>query len=425
MNSVKYLFGFLLIIISLTGCKETDWSKNYIDYEVDGPIVSVDLLKSKYQGSDLTIEEDFRLNGVVAMNAGAGNNFSKRYVFVHQYWKGNLRGIILDMAEDQAASLQPGDSIMVKIKNKIISRAEGPFMIKGIYLSDLYKIAQYKKVEARRVAINELKTNFSKYENTLVRVDATLNPLPVGGETLEGSKYLEDNSGGGMELYTSPIADFKDKGVPANASFEGMAFADKMSNQIRLMSYDGVQNGSGPIYAGWPEGFDIVNPGSKGQSYNSGTNLMYFKTGVWWCFQSIYGDNSGNTTPNRDVMVSPPHAIRMQQDLTVDAFLQMNFDVPNGATKVTFYYGSYYNDASCTFSLEASVDGGQSWTQVGNSISDARSFTTYGPSFASIPCDFDGPVRFRIKKFGLGKTVAPGVLNGRLGIDDFSVYQKY
>ena len=39
--------------------------------------------------------------------------------------------------------------------------------------------------------------------------------------------------------------------------------------------------------------------------------------------------------------------------------------------------------------------------------------------------DIKGPVRFRIKKLGLGASSPPNVFNGRLGMDDFAVYKSY
>src|SRR5690606_21912792 len=119
-------------------------------------------------------------------------------------------------------------------------------------------------------------------------------------------------------------------------------------------------------------------------------------------------------------------AIRFQQNLRVPALLQMNYDVPDGASKVTFWYGSYYNDASSTFTLEASQDGGTTWTQVGDPISDAhKNSESLNPKQATFMMSIDGPVRFRINKLGLGPSSGTAVQNGRLGVDDFAIYKNY
>ena len=98
----------------------------------------------------------------------------------------------------------------------------------------------------------------------------------------------------------------------------------------------------------------------------------------------------------------------------------MNYDLPNGASKVTLSYGSYYTDASSTWNLQYSTNQGASWTVIGNNIKDA------GPSAktATFLMDIKGPVRFRVCKLGLGTTNGVDILNGRLSIEDIAVFQQ-
>jgi len=103
----------------------------------------------------------------------------------------------------------------------------------------------------------------------------------------------------------------------------------------------------------------------------------------------------------------------------------MNFDVPNGASKVTFWYGAYYTDRASSFKLEYSQDQGQTWMQVGEVISDAHSTAeSLQAKQAVFMMNIQGPVRFRIYKLGLG-TSNNTVNNGRLGVDDFSIFKSY
>jgi hypothetical protein len=110
----------------------------------------------------------------------------------------------------------------------------------------------------------------------------------------------------------------------------------------------------------------------------------------------------------------------MQQQLNFDAYVQMNFDLPNGASKVTFSYGAYYTDASSTFRLEYSQDGGTTWQITGAPLSDASDAS----KVAIFLMDIKGPVRFRVNKLGLGPTNGVDVFNGRLSIEDFSVFSN-
>src|SRR5690606_25991841 len=61
-------------------------------------------------------------------------------------------------------------------------------------------------------------------------------------------------------------------------------------------------------------------------------------------------------------------AIRFQQNLTVPAYFQMDFDLPNGASKVEFQYAKFGSDAGSAFRLEYSTDGGNTWLQTGTDV---------------------------------------------------------
>ncbi len=93
----------------------------------------------------------------------------------------------------------------------------------------------------------------------------------------------------------------------------------------------------------------------------------------------------------------------------------MNFDVPNGASKVTVLSGSYGTDPGCTWRLEYSSDGGSTWEQIGDEVSVNNKVA----ETVTFLMDLDGPVRFRVLKLGLGDTN-----NGRLNLDDFTIYQN-
>jgi len=180
-----------------------------------------------------------------------------------------------------------------------------------------------------------------------------------------------------------------------------------------------VSQTGGQLYAGWPETFE--SPSEPKGSYNMPAigNNVTLHTGQWHLYRAIIASTVG-----RDRIVSGDNAVRMQQDRSDDAYLQMNFDVPNGASKVTFWYGSYWNDPSCSFALEYSQDQGSTWQQTGPAITDAHK-TSADPNSkqASFLMNIQGPVRFRITKKGLGAS-SDNVQNGRLGIDDFAIYSS-
>jgi len=156
-------------------------------------------------------------------------------------------------------------------------------------------------------------------------------------------------------------------------------------------------------------------------SYNMNTpavpdNSIMLKTGSWKLYQSIIGNTAARDRFNEPGLQS----IRMQQNLTESAYLQMNFDLPNGASKVTLWAGAYYTDAVSTFRLEYSTDGGLTWLPAGADIQ----CQSRGSRQETFLLNIKGNVRFRINKLGLGTTSVPNILNGRLSIEDIAIYSN-
>lgn len=169
----------------------------------------------------------------------------------------------------------------------------------------------------------------------------------------------------------------------------------------------------GEIYPDFPESFEKKSDDDTGYKKKSVT----LKSGIW----TMYGariDNFENDKP-----VTGTCAIRMVGNNTNDGYLRTDFDLEEGASKVTFWYSSYAakGDKPCKFRLEYATDGGKKWKQTGEVI-EAKSKVKQQAEF---PLDIEGKVRFRIVKLALGNEKGdPSISNGRLSIDDFAVYKK-
>ena len=166
------------------------------------------------------------------------------------------------------------------------------------------------------------------------------------------------------------------------------------------------------IYAGFPESFESPDTSAKAH-YKK--DMATLKTGEWILDQAILAG-----VPDRDRVATGKQSIRMNQNRSKDAYLAMNFDLTEGASKVTVAYGAYYKDVASTFKLESSTDGGNTWKQVGNDVvCDSKEV-----KIAEFAPTVKGTVRFRINKLGLGDSKAdPSIKNGRLCIDDITVYK--
>jgi len=141
---------------------------------------------------------------------------------------------------------------------------------------------------------------------------------------------------------------------------------------------------------------------------------MDFPSGTW----KLNIASIQNQTTDR--VSGGAYAIRFNFNNANPAYAQMEFDVPNGASKVTVYYGRWGGDPGSTWRLEYSTDQGTTWKQMGEHVTDA------GPiaKLKTFMMDINVPVRFRVHKLALG-TSTTTISNGRLNIDDFAVYQPY
>lgn len=168
----------------------------------------------------------------------------------------------------------------------------------------------------------------------------------------------------------------------------------------------------GRAYDKFPEDFEMPDTSAKAKYKKADVQL---KTGSWVFDQAILG-----AVENRD-RFNGKQSARIHQNKENSGYLQMNFDLPNGASKVTFVYGVYYKDTPSTIRLEYSTDKGKTWKQVGNDITDAST----KQKTADVVMDIKEPVRFRINKVSIDAAKKEsGVRDGRLSIDDFVVFQN-
>ncbi len=168
----------------------------------------------------------------------------------------------------------------------------------------------------------------------------------------------------------------------------------------------------GRIYDKFPEDFEMPDTSAKAKYKKAELEL---KTGSWTLDQAILA-----AVENRD-RFNGKQSVRMHQNKENSGYLQMNFDLPNGASKVTFVYGVYYKDTPSAIKLEYSTDKGKSWKQIGNDIVDASA----KQKTAEFAMDIKEPVRFRVNKLSIeAAKKESGVRDGRLSIDDFIVFQN-
>jgi endonuclease G len=121
-------------------------------------------------------------------------------------------------------------------------------------------------------------------------------------------------------------------------------------------------------------------------------------SGTWTLDDALLGSLAGDVK-------NGSQAVRLRGSGTAT----MAFDRTSGAGTVTVKYASYGSDASGSFALYRSTDGGASWTKTGASYSTSvGSFAT-----ASFAVNVAGTIRFQLRKTDGG--------SNRIDLDDFSV----
>jgi predicted small secreted protein len=424
-KNIYIMFLLLATCFSLTSCKKENTAIGEIS-----PMVSVDYIRNLYNGDDITLNPELLMGAhqiacVVISDAKAGN-INPGELVVQNEANGVIAGMVIDFGAAQLDHVLPGDSVKISVDKTILTRKNGRLLITGADVNQIQVVSSNQVARVRVISVSELYSNFIKYESTLIKINnASIDPIPVGGEAFIGNKLIDDGTGGDVKLNTLATANFASKSLPMNASFVGIAtFFNENKNTyfgakhyLRLRNDDDVTNASGALYIGFPETFESPDKSLKAVYDMVATdNNIQLSTGNWKLYQTILAGtvNSDRYNP------FGKQCVRMERNLTVPALVQMNFDLPNGASKVTVNYGSYSTDPSSSWALEYSQDAGLTWTQAGDIISNAANKA----QTATFNLNLTGNVRFRINKLGLGTSNPPFLLNGILNIDDVSVYQN-
>ncbi len=427
MKSIKYIQSIAaagLLTLTLQSCVK---DYNNPANGKTGDLITLFAMRQAYQGNEVTLSPDAlggasKIQGIVisdkaGLNLEAGTFIIQQTLATSNTATDVTRGVIIKLNTGTPA-YNIGDSVVIDVNGTKLDRINGKLTISGVATDKITVAATGKTPLVRYVTQGILSVYMEQYESTLVSIHADATEY-APGTTLAGVRKLKDNTGPDVFVHTRTEASFAATQLPIDAQFNGIAAYLNESGKdtagakktINPRNAADIQFTSGALYAGFPESFEAPDFSVK-SSYNSGTNLITTPTGTWYLLQAILG----NTVISDKYNVPGKQAIRMQQNLTTSGYVQMNFDVPDGASKVTVFYGKYATDAKSSFKLESSVNGGTTWVTVGNNITD---MPDKGNKQATWAVNFTGPVRFRINKNGIGTTN-----NGRLALDDFAIYKK-
>lgn len=409
---IAILIGMLFIF----SCKKNSSEANIDEVQPNIPFVTLKDLKKSYQGVEKTLDNT-KIAGIVTADAST-KNLADGMLMIQQDNDGlliNVTGVL--------NSIAVGDSIEVKISGGTLGAQRGMLQVSGIKSENIRRVASFQLVAPKQITFKELIDHPALYQGILVQVTAAVQPISTFGQKLSGFQQLKDNSGALISLYTDPKALFATNQLPIAATFKGVFTTNTdlaTSNFLMLRNLNDIvdatyptdpannPNHVGDLYPNFPEDLEQFSPtgNSPRGSYTTATPLA-LKAGNY-ILNNVSIQKDANDKKNGN------WAFRMQQNLTVSAYLQMDFDLLEGVSKVEFQYAKFGTDGTSAFRLEYSIDGGNSWVKTGDDVT----VTNTQLQTATFNVDRTGTVRLRINKLGLGTTG-----NGRLNIDDFSVYK--
>lgn len=428
-KNLKTYIGVVLMALALGSC-----SKNENEaVGVVSPVVGLSFVKALHNGDDIKLLKEKLMGATqvagIVISDRTSNNFDSKEIVLQNTNKGTTAGLIIKL-NDVNNTIDFGDSVKVDIENCVLTREKGVMKIKGdqLVLAKVTKVSSNLAPNPTVLSPTQLLSQFYVRESTLIRLDNTVIPDLIGGEMFAGEYKLSDNKAISIFLSTNANANFAQKFLPMVASFVGIptyynATSDYYNTAkllFKMPNQGAVFNQTGSVYLNFPEDFELAPASSKAQFLMPAVNdKVAFKTGTWKLYQAVIGDRVNLDKFNP----LGKQAIRLQEQLSESGYLEMDFDLPNGASQITFSYAAASpttgTAVASSFKLEYSQDGGNTWLQTGDTmISDAAL-----PKEASYSLDLRGNVRFRINKLGLGLNGAV-VKNGLLNIDDFKVYQN-
>lgn len=236
------LLAFMAVIWS--ACKKHDYAEGTLS-----PITSLEDVRGLHKGTDVTMDRNslmgaYQITGVVISQPDSGN-VPANTVVMQNTRRSKTRGIIL--AVNNANTYKPGDSLLINIEGKTLSKVNGSLQITGLTNESITKVSENETINVQAASSYSINLKPGDFESTLVSITSgTVNPLPELGDTFVGDKSIV-NGADSIILHTEPTANYAQTELPATATFTGILFI--------------AQNASGvPVIQVWPRrGGDITD----------------------------------------------------------------------------------------------------------------------------------------------------------------------
>ena len=256
-----------------------------------GELVEIADVRALYQGSNVTVSEDWYIRATVISNVDLNNGSSKKNIVMQD----ETAGIMVRLTQDEGA-FKLGDVVEVNIQGQSLENFNGLIQLNNVPNANISKVSDGTVPEPKNITAAQLISG--DYESQYVAVSDVQVVAEDLGKTFvmnnsNTSITFESRTGETFDLFTSRWAEsLKSVQVPeGSGTLKGIAGINKDTYQISLTSTDDYAGLTGERFGEAAYTFSI-NPTSQRVSSEGGSFDITVTSNVAW---TVSSDNSAFT----------------------------------------------------------------------------------------------------------------------------------
>lgn len=256
-----------------------------------GELVEIADVRALYQGSNVTVSEDWYIRATVISNVDLNNGSSKKNIVMQD----ETAGIMVRLTQDEEA-FKLGDVVEVNIQGQSLENFNGLIQLNNVPNANISKVSDGTVPEPKNITAAQLISG--DYESQYVAVSDVQVVAEDLGKTFvmnNGNTYItfESRTGETFDLFTSRWAEsLKSVQVPEGSGIlKGVAGINNDTYQISLTSTDDYAGLTGERFGEAAYTFSI-NPTSQRVSSEEGSFDITVTSNVAW---TVSSDNSAFT----------------------------------------------------------------------------------------------------------------------------------
>ena len=256
-----------------------------------GELVDIADVRALYQGSNVTVSEDWYIRATVISNVDLNNGSSKKNIVMQD----GTAGIMVRLTQDEEA-FKLGDVVEVNIQGQSLENYNGLIQLNNVPNANISKVSDGTVPEPKNITAAQLISG--DYESQYVAVSDVQVVAEDLGKTFvmnngNTSITFESRTGETFDLFTSRWAEsLKSVQVPeGSGTLKGIAGINNDTYQISLTSTDDYAGLTGERFGEAAYTFSI-NPTSQRVSSEGGSFDITVTSNVAW---TVSSDNSAFT----------------------------------------------------------------------------------------------------------------------------------